>query len=85
MYTLYFCQTLISAHIQGLTEEQFQQKSSRGLDVPSVRISKSYASVRRQGDGGSSNLISFPALSVRDPEELAPDFSQVNQKHVSKN
>jgi len=61
---------------QGLTEEQFQQKSSRGLDVPSVRISKSYASVRRQGDGGSSNLISFPALSVRDPEELAPDFSQ---------
>jgi len=56
---------------QQLTLEQFQQKSSRALnEAPSVRISKSYASVRRQGEGGSPG-VQFPTLLVRDPNELS--------------
>merc|ERR1712073_51548 len=57
-----------------LTIEQFQQKAARSLEeVPGVRISKSYASVRSQGIGGQNNLVNFPTLLVRDPAELSPD------------
>merc|ERR1712079_715463 len=42
-------------------------------EVPGVRISKSYASVRSQGIGGQNNLVNFPTLLVRDPAELSPD------------
>merc|ERR1711878_87280 len=57
-----------------LTIEQFQQKAARSLEeVPGVRISKSYASVRSQGIGDQNNLANFPTLLVRDPAELSPD------------
>merc|ERR1712223_911484 len=57
-----------------LTIEQIQQKAARSLEeMPGVRISKSYASVRSQGIGGQNNLVNFPTLLVRDPAELSPD------------
>merc|ERR1719166_558282 len=35
-----------------------------------VRVSKSYSSVRRQGETRTGDNISFPTLTVRDPNEL---------------
>jgi len=56
-----------------LTIEQFQEKTARSLEaVPGVRISKSYASIRRQGEGGAGASVNFPTLLVRDPLELFP-------------
>lgn len=56
-----------------LTIEQFQEKTARSLAaVPGVRISKSYASIRRQGEGGAGASLNFPTLLVRDPLELFP-------------
>ena len=40
--------------------------------MPGVRISKSYASIRRQGEGGAGASVNFPTLLVRDPLELFP-------------
>ena len=54
-----------------LTLEQFTEKRSRSLaEVPTVRVSKSYSSVRRQGEPRTEDNISFPTLTVRDPNEL---------------
>lgn len=54
-----------------LTLEQFTEKRSRSLEeVPSVRVSKSYSSVRRQGEGRAQDQLTFPSLTVRDPSEL---------------
>ena len=54
-----------------MTLEQFTEKRSRSLaEVPSVRVSKSYSSVRRQGEPRTGEDISFPTLTVRDPNEL---------------
>lgn len=54
-----------------LTLEQFTEKRSRSLaEVPTVRVSKSYSSVRRQGEPRTDDNISFPTLTVRDPNEL---------------
>ena len=59
--------------LQDLTIEQFQEKTARSLEsVPGVRISKSYASIRRQGEGGAGASVNFPTLLVRDPLELFP-------------
>jgi len=54
-----------------LTLEQFTEKRSRSLaEFPTIRVSKSYSSVRRQGDTRNVDTISFPTLTVRDPNEL---------------
>ena len=54
--------------LQDLTIEQFQQKAARSLEeVPGVRISKSYASVRSQV--GFSNLD----IDVKDPAQHVPN------------
>ena len=49
-----FPELITNCLLQDLTIEQFQEKTARSLEsVPGVRISKSYASIRRQGEGGA--------------------------------
>ena len=68
-----FPELITNCLLQDLTIEQFQEKTARSLEaVPGVRISKSYASIRRQGEGGVGASVNFPTLLVRDPLELFP-------------
>ena len=64
--TLYF---ELSNSIFQLTIAEFQSRG-RSLADPSPLVSESYASVRRQGKKGSSEIIKFPTLEVRNPSEL---------------
>lgn len=65
-----------------LSLEQFTEKRSRSLaELPSVRVSKSYSSVRRQGEGRTVNDLTFPTLTVRDPSELGP--GRIQQKSAN--
>merc|ERR1712192_374642 len=58
-----------SAPLPQLTLSQFQSRG-RSLADPSPLVSESYATVRRQGRKDSSEVIKFPTLEVRNPNEL---------------
>jgi len=67
-----------SSPLPQLTSEQFHSRA-RSLDGEvNPLVSQSYATVRRQGRKGSSEVIKFPTLEVRDPNELS--FSSPVQK-----
>ena len=76
---------LIHDYLFQLTSEQFHSRA-RSLDGEvNPLVSQSYATVRRQGRKGSSEVIKFPTLEVRDPNELS--FSspvQVRHPHVGR-
>jgi len=50
------------------SEKQAREETGRSLNV--ATISRSYGSVRRQGERGASEVIDYPTLEVRDPNEL---------------
>jgi len=58
-----------SVPVPQLTIAEFQSRG-RSLADPSPLVSESYASVRRQGKKGSSEIIKFPTLEVRNPSDL---------------
>merc|ERR1712083_438867 len=67
-----------SSPLPQLTSEQFHSRARSLEDPVNPLVSQSYASVRRQGRKGSSEVIKFPTLEVRDPNELT--FSSPVQK-----
>jgi len=68
----------LSSPLPQLTKEQFNSRARSLEDPVSPLVSQSYATVRRQGRKGSSEVIKFPTLEVRDPNELT--FSSPVQK-----
>lgn len=68
----------LSSPLPQLTSEQFHSRARSLEDPVSPLVSQSYATVRRQGRKGSSEVIKFPTLEVRDPNELT--FSSPVQK-----
>jgi len=58
-----------SGPLPQLTIAEFQSRG-RSLADPSPLVSEPYASIRRQGRKGSSEIIKFPTLEVRNPNEL---------------